>query len=41
MSGGDPYTVGSKLNELCLKIRSRKGLDHKDIPKLEQYYDKL
>jgi len=37
---GDPYSEGSKMNELCLKIRERK---HKKvvIPAISDYLDKL
>merc|ERR1712167_59889 len=33
MQGGDPMTAGSKLNELCLAIRKRKG-KKEEIPPL-------
>jgi elongation factor 2 len=40
MQGGDPMTAGSKLNELCLAIRKRKG-KKEEIPLLGEYLDKL
>jgi hypothetical protein len=39
--GGDPTEVGSKINQLCVAIRTRKGLDQKEVPELNRYYDKL
>jgi len=37
---GDPYAVGSKMNELCLKIRERKN-KKVELPALSEYNDKL
>nr|BAN66165.1 elongation factor 2, EF-2 [Babesia bovis] len=37
---GDALEKGSKLNEIILAIRQRKGLKA-DIPSLDQFYDKL
>ena len=39
-TGGDPMTAGSKLNELCLAIRKRKG-KKEELPALGDYLDKL
>jgi len=40
MQGGDPLSAGSKLNELCLAIRKRKG-KKEELPPLGEYLDKL
>jgi len=40
-TGGDPLDPKSKMNELILKIRVRKGLDSKEIPELSRWLDKL
>jgi elongation factor 2 len=40
MSGGNPMNDGSKLNDLCLKIRQRKN-KKVEIPALSDYLDKL
>merc|ERR1719198_1339087 len=37
---GDPLSAGSKMNELCLKIRERKNAKQ-EIPPLSEYNDKL
>jgi len=37
---GDPYAAGSKMNELCLKIRERKN-KKVELPALSEYNDKL
>jgi elongation factor 2 len=39
--GGDALEAGTKTNALCLGIRTRKGLDMKEIPDVNRYYDKL
>ncbi|GFE55698.1 elongation factor 2 [Babesia ovis] len=40
LMSGDALEKGSKLNEIILGIRQRKGLKA-DIPSLDQFYDKL
>lgn len=40
LMNGTPMEKGSKLEELALEIRRRKGLKV-EMPKLEDYYDKL
>merc|ERR1711869_29946 len=40
MQCGDPMTAGSKLNELALAIRKRKG-KKEELPALGDYLDKL
>ncbi|WWC88867.1 elongation factor 2 [Kwoniella dendrophila CBS 6074] len=37
---GDPTEVGTKINDLAVKIRTRKGLKP-DVPLYDHYYDKL
>jgi len=37
---GDPYAVGSKMNELCLKIRERKN-KKVELPLVSDFHDKL
>jgi len=44
MNAGDPSVVGSKCNELAVKIRVRKGLDakgQKDVRPIADWLDKL
>ena len=38
--GGCVVDVGSKVNDLAVKIRTRKGLKP-DVPLYDHYYDKL
>ncbi|KAI9631848.1 translation elongation factor 2 [Dioszegia hungarica] len=38
--GSDPTEIGSKTNELAVKIRTRKGLKP-DVPLWDSFYDKL
>lgn len=38
--GGDPTVKGSKVQELAMGIRTRKGLKP-EVPPYDQFYDKL
>jgi elongation factor 2 len=40
LTSGDPTEKNSKLQELAMKIRTRKGLKP-DVPAYDVYYDKL